>query len=235
MAKLKIFENLKGKKLGPIKVSDYINVGIARNIIYLTGAILLFITCVILYGLILNEIRSVPISEAMLQKGFTELENPNILIDRKNYTLSLYEDSVLIKDYRASFGKSISSPKTRANDNSTPVGEYQICSIDTSHKYHKLLKLNYPNLEDAGSALRKGWISQKEFNEIKFQFYYEGCIKRSNVLGGNIGIHGIGKFNFIIKNLPFVYNWTNGSIALSNEDIDEISSIIKVGTKVVIK
>jgi hypothetical protein len=54
-------------------------------------------------------------------------------------------------------------------------------------------------------------------------------------LGGNLGLHGIGKFNFIIKNLPFVFNWTNGSIALSDEDIDEIFSIVKVGTKVVIK
>jgi murein L,D-transpeptidase YafK len=167
--------------------------------------------------------------------GYTELTNPNLVIDRKNYTLSLYEDSVLIKNYRAGFGKSIKQPKKRAGDNATPVGEYQICSIDTAHKYHKFLKLNYPNLDDAADALRKGWISQKEFNEIKFQYYYEGCIERSIVLGGNVGIHGIGKFNFIIKNLPFVFNWTNGSIAVSNEDIDEIYSIVKVGAKVVIK
>jgi murein L,D-transpeptidase YafK len=235
LAKLKIFEKLKGKKLGPIQVSDYINVGIARNILYLTGAILLFIFGALLYGFVLNEIRSVPISEAMFQKGFSEFRNPSLLIDRKNYTLSLFEDSVLIKEYRANFGKSISAPKSKANDNATPVGEYQICSIDTSHKYHKFLQINYPNLYDAASALRKGWISQKEYNEIKFQFYYEGCIDRNRILGGNLGIHGIGKFNFIIKNLPFVFNWTNGSIALSNEDIDEIFSIVKVGTKVVIK
>jgi murein L,D-transpeptidase YafK len=235
LAKLKIFEKLKGKKLGPIQVSDYINVGIARNILYLTGAILLFIFGALLYGFVLNELRSVPISEAMFQKGYSELRNPYLLINRKSYTLSLFEDSVLIKDYRVNFGKSISAPKSKANDNATPVGEYQICNIDTSHKYNKFLQINYPNLDDAASALRKGWISQKEYNEIKFQFYYEGCIDRNRILGGNLGIHGAGKFNFIIKNLPFVFNWTNGSIALSNEDINEIFSIVKVGTKVVIK
>ena len=235
MQKLKIFEKLKGKELGPIQVSDYINVNIARNILYLTGAILLFIFCALLYGFILSEIRSVPISEAMFQKGYSQLSNPNLLIDRKNYTLSLYEDSVLIKEYRASFGKSLNVPKTKANDNATPVGEYQICEIDTSYKYHKFFQINYPNLDDAASALRKGWISQKEYNEIKFQFYYEGCIDRHRILGGNLGIHGVGKFNFIIKNLPFVFNWTNGSIALSNEDIDEIFTIVRVGTKIVIK
>ena len=37
------------------------------------------------------------------------------------------------------------------------------------------------------------------------------------------------------KNLPFVYNWTNGSISVSNEAIDEIFSVVQKGTKVVIK
>ncbi len=235
MAKLKILEKLKDKKFGPIRIADYINVGIARNILYLTAAILLFIVCALLYGLILNEIRSVPVSEALLEKGFTRFNNPNLIVDRKNYTVGLYEDSVLIKSYRASFGKSVNSVKTRADDNATPVGEYKICKVDTAHKYHKFLQINYPNLEDAANALRKGLISQKEFNDINFQFYYHGCIGYNNYLGGNLGLHGIGKFNYIYKNLPFVFNWTNGSIALSNEDIDEIYSIIKIGTKVVIK
>ena len=55
------------------------------------------------------------------------------------------------------------------------------------------------------------------------------------MLGGEIGIHGIGRLNYIFKNLPFVYNWTNGSIAMSDEDIDELYSVVKLGTKVVIK
>jgi len=32
-----------------------------------------------------------------------------------------------------------------------------------------------------------------------------------------------------------VFNWTDGSIALSDEDIEEIYSVIKIGTKVIIK
>jgi len=54
-------------------------------------------------------------------------------------------------------------------------------------------------------------------------------------LGGDIGIHGIGRLNFFFKNLPFVFNWTDGSIALSNENIDELISVVKVGTKIVIR
>jgi murein L,D-transpeptidase YafK len=231
---LKKLRKLKDLKIGPINLSEYINKGVARNILFMTFAILLFFFGVVIYGVILN-LRQVELTEAIYQKGFSELNNTNIVIDRSNYTLSLYEDSVFIKSYRASFGKTTHSEKIKANDGATPVGEYKICNIDTAHIYYKFLQINYPNLNDATDALRKGWISQKEFNDIKFQFYYEGCTKYNRVLGGNVGIHGVGNFNFIFKNLPFVFNWTNGSIAISNEDLNEIFSVIKVGTKVVIK
>ncbi|MGB5288946.1 MAG: L,D-transpeptidase [Ignavibacteriaceae bacterium] len=231
---MKLLDRLKEFRIGPVKAVNYINKGVLRNVIYLTLAILLFFFGVLVYGVILN-LRNIPLSEAIIKNGFSEITNPKIIIDRHNYTLGLYEDGILIKNYRVSFGKSVHTPKTRAGDKATPVGVYTICRIDTTYKYHKFFQINYPNLEDAASALRKGWISQKEFNDIKFQYYYEECTRFHNVLGGNIGIHGIGELNYVFKNLPFVFNWTDGSIAMSNENIDELYSVIKRGTEVVIK
>ncbi len=226
--------DFKSLKLGPITLSEYLNKSTVRNVLYMTLTILLFLSGVMIYGLLLNT-REMSLSEALVQSGFIELNNTSIVIDRNKFTLDLYEDSVLVKTYRASFGRTLHKPKGRAGDGATPVGKYQICSVDTSSIYFILLKLNYPNLDDATDALKKGLISQKEYNNIKFEYYYEGCTSYNNVLGGNIGIHGIGKFNFILKNLPFVFNWTDGSVALSNEDIEEIYSVIKIGTEVVIK
>jgi len=231
---LKFFEKLKNIQIGPFKVSEYINKDVLRNVFYLTFAIMIFFFGVLVYGVVLN-LRDITLSEAIIKTGYTEITNPKIVIDRHNYTLGIYEDSVLIKNYRVSFGKSVQIAKSRAGDKATPVGVYRICKIYKTHKYYKYLQINYPNLEDGASALRKGLISQKEFNDIKFQYYYEGCTKFHNVLGGDIGIHGIGELNYIFKNLPFVYNWTNGSIAMSNENIDEIYSVIREGTEVVIK
>ncbi|MCW8812876.1 MAG: L,D-transpeptidase [Chlorobium sp.] len=231
---MKLFEKLKEFRIGPVKAANYLNKGVLRNIIYLIFAIALFFFGVLVYGIILN-LRNVPLSEAMLKNGFTEIKNPRLVVDRQNYTLGLYEESVLIKNYRVSFGKSVHTPKSRAGDKATPVGVYKICKIDTVNKYHKFFQINYPNLEDATNALRKGWISQKEFNDIKFQYYYEGCTRFNNILGGNIGIHGIGELDYVFKNLPFVFNWTNGSISMSNENIDELYSVIKIGTEVDIK
>lgn len=220
-------------KIKPL-LKQFIDKSTVKNVLFVSAAMILFMIGVILYGVILN-IREVPLSEAMIEKGFPKLINLNILVDKRNYTLNLYEDTVLVKSYRVSLGRNILRAEKTADDEATPVGEYKICSIDTSHRYNKFFQLNYPNLSNATEALRKGWITQKVFDQIKFEFYYEGCTKYNKVLGGNIGIQGLGRLNYIFKNLPFVYNWTNGSIAMSNEDIDELYSVIKIGTKVVIK
>ncbi|HSL89857.1 MAG TPA: L,D-transpeptidase [Ignavibacteriaceae bacterium] len=215
-------------------VRPFFNKTVARNIIFSISGIILFLAGTVVYGIVLN-LRDVPISEAMLKKGFTRLEEVNILIDRKNYMLHVYEDTVLIKSYRASFGRNLRDKKKMQNDGATPVGSYNICSIDSSHNYYKYLRLNYPNLDDGAEALKRGNITQREFNDIKFDFYYNDCIQTETVLGNMVGIHGIGRLNYIFKNLPFVYNWTNGSIAVSNENIDELLTVIGKGTTVVIK
>ena len=205
-----------------------------KNVLFTIGAIALFISGVIVYGVILN-LRAITLQEAMAQKGFRELSDVNLLVERNNYTLNLYEDTVFVKSYRVSFGRNLTDKKKLSNDGATPVGDYKICSISNDQRYHKFLQINYPNLEDAAEALRKSLITQKQYNELKFDFYYEECVSPNTVLGGQIGIHGIGRLNPIFKNLPFVYNWTDGSIALSNEDLDEILLVIKTGTKVVIR
>ena len=215
-------------------VIEFLGNPLLRNVIFTIGAIILFISGVIVYGVILN-LRQVPLSEAMAQKGFRNLSDVNLVVDRKTYTLNVYEDTVFIKAYRVSLGRNLSDKKKLSEDGATPIGTYKICSISNHQTYYKFLKLNYANLEDASEALRKSLITQKQFNQIKFEYYYEECVSSNTVLGGNIGIHGIGRLNSIFKNLPFVYNWTDGSIALSNESLDEILSVIKIGTQVVIK
>ncbi len=205
-----------------------------KNVLFTIAAMVLFFFGVIVYGIILN-LREVSLSQAMHEKGFRKLNDVNLIVDRKTFTLSVYEDTVLIKSYRASFGRNLNDKKKLSNDEATPVGDYKICSITDDKNYYKFLKLNYPNLDDATEALRKQIITQKQFNQIKFEFYYEECVGANTELGGSIGIHGLGRLNSIFKNLPFVYNWTNGSIAISNESLDEILTVIKTGTKVVIK
>ena len=131
---LKINFDFKSFKIGPITPSEYLNKATVRNVIYMTLAIILFLCGVIIYGIILN-LREIPLSEALQQKGYSEITNPSIVIDRASFTLALYEDSVMVKSYRASFGRTLHKPKSRAEDGATPVGSYHICSIDTANQY----------------------------------------------------------------------------------------------------
>ena len=205
-----------------------------RNVIYIICTILLFFAGIIVYGIIINS-REISLHEALSEKNITEIKNPSIVIDRRNYYLELYLDKVLIKKYDAVFGRNSGPKKTSRDDFITPTGEYRICKVDTNYIYYKKLYLNYPNTSDAAEALRLKLISQEQFHKIIKTNKRNTCSFSNTPLGADIGIQGIGEYNFIFKNLPFVFNWTNGSVALSNENIDEILSVINIGTRVTIK
>jgi murein L,D-transpeptidase YafK len=126
-------------------VVSFLSSPLLRNVLFTIGAMALFISGVIVYGVILN-LREIPLSEAMAQKGFRNLDEVNLLIDRKTFSLSVYQDTVFIKSYRVSFGRNLNDKKKLSNDGATPIGTYKICSINDDQTYYKFLKLNYPNL-----------------------------------------------------------------------------------------
>ncbi len=204
-----------------------------RNIVYFLLSVIVFFAGVLAYGAVLNS-REISLSEAMKQKGVKNLENVSLIVHRSSYTLDLYSGSQYIKSYKAVFGMSSKSRRLGSRLKSTPVGIYTICDKIPNYYFGKMLKLNFPNMQDAVSALRSGTIGLSEFNKIQTALEINQCppVEGSD---NEIGIHGTGKLNFILKNLPFSYNWTGGSIALSDENIDEIYSIINIGDKVVIK
>lgn len=205
-----------------------------KNILYIAGSVTIFFFGMVLYGVILN-LRENTLSEEMREKGITSFAKPSIIVSKKKYNLELYEDTVLVKTYKAAFGKSSRVIKESFTDNGTPVGEYMIQQIDTVSKYHRFILLNYPNQTDIVEAYKKQWVTEEEYHFIlgnikKGKHPFEGLNKYAR-----IGIHGIGTYDFIFRNLPFTFNWTNGSIALSNDDVDELLRVIKTGTPVSIK
>jgi murein L,D-transpeptidase YafK len=205
-----------------------------KNIIYIIGSMLFFFSGIVAYGIILN-LREKSLEEILQEKNIRELKNVSILIDRRNYKLDLLSDTLKVKTYHVVFGRNSDPIKLSKDDYATPTGEYYICSIDTNHIYYKKIFINYPNLKDAAEALRENIIDHNQFMIISQSIKDLGCSYSNSPLGADIGIQGTGEYNIIFKNLPFVFNWTNGSIALSNENVDELLSVIQIGTKVTIK
>lgn len=203
-----------------------------RNLIYFSISIIVFFCGMILYGLMLN-IREVTLEEAMQQKGIAKLSDVQLVISRYNYTMNLFSDTTLVKSYKVVFGQGSGKVKTSVFDNVTPLGTYNVCRMDDNHEFYKKIFLNYPTERDAAEALKNGTITKVEYQLIVSN---DGdCPPSETRLGASIGIHGIGEYNFIFKNLPFAFNWTNGSIAVSNENIDELFEVVSLNTVVEIR
>ncbi len=205
-----------------------------RNIAYSIISIFIFFAGVILYGFIIRS-NQMPLQDILKANGIYVINKPKIIIDKQHYKLELYSGERLLKKYKAVFGKNNIQVKKDVHDNITPIGHYKICSIDTSSRYHIFLKLDYPNKKDAANALMDGVITKQEYNKIILAHKQKDCAMLDSILHPEIGIEGIGRFNIIFKNLPFIFNWTNGSIAVSNEDIEELYTVVKIGTPVIIK
>jgi murein L,D-transpeptidase YafK len=204
-----------------------------KNIAYILGSVFVFFSGLIFYGMILNA-REIPLKKAMEKAKLRKLQNVKIVINRNTYELKLFSDSVLVKTYKAVFGRNKSNIKN-GNDMATPRGKYKICRITRTSEYYRFYFLNYPNTKDAAEGLKKKLIDKDNYLRIVKALEKGNCPPQNTTLGGKIGIHGIGKYDFIFRNLPFVFNWTNGSVALSNEDIDELAPYLKIGTPVIIK
>lgn len=205
-----------------------------KSILYFLGSLIVFLSGIVLYGIIIN-LREVTLSEAIEKKQLNYLSNIRVVADRKNYRLDLYSDTVLLKSYRVVFGRKSHPRKTFSEPYTTPAGRYFVCSIDTNSVYGIFLKISYPGPEDLLMAMKSGEITAGEFRQANADIQEGRCPRIERFRGKDFGIHGIGKLDFILSNLPFVYNWTNGSAAVSNRDIEELYQVIKIGTEVVIK
>jgi hypothetical protein len=92
--------------------------------------------------------------------------------------------------------------------------------------------LDYPNPDAARRALRQGDIDRDQWQRIRQAFHTGETPPQNTPLGGFIGIHGVGAGDLEIHGQ---YNWTNGCIAVTNEQIDELAEWVTIGTPVEIR
>ncbi|HJX71057.1 MAG TPA: L,D-transpeptidase [Bacteroidales bacterium] len=135
-----------------------------------------------------------------------------VVVDKFAKSCMLYQNGRLKYTFEIELGPNWIGEKRYKGDNATPEGKYFIVQklAKKKTKYHKALLLNYPNEED-----------KMRFNEeIK-----NGTLPESSDIGGMIEIHGEGGKGF---------HWTNGCIALKNEDMDRLFIVVSTGTPVVV-
>jgi hypothetical protein len=136
----------------------------------------------------------------------------SIIVDKYSRKLIVYNDGKKFREYSAELSQNWVGDKKVRGDKATPEGIYRITRKfrSDSTKYYKALLLNYPNEEDSAN-----------FERSKAR----GSLPRSAKIGGMIEIHGHGGKGI---------DWTEGCIALTNNEMDSLFNIVKVGTPVTI-
>jgi hypothetical protein len=137
---------------------------------------------------------------------------PAILVDKLRRRLYLLRGGEVEMSYPVDLGIAGTDDKTQAGDEATPEGRYRITEVrgPGQTRYYRALMLDYPNDEDRANFRR---------------LQRTGRIPTRRGIGSNIEIHGKGGRG---------QDWTQGCVALDNDDIDDLVPRVRVGTSVTI-
>jgi murein L,D-transpeptidase YafK len=135
-----------------------------------------------------------------------------VVIVKSARTMTLERGGQPIKTYKVALGGQPIGAKQQQGDHKTPEGEYFIDAKIAHSQFYMALHLSYPSAEDRARARKRG-VSP----------------------GGDVEIHGLGKKYGWIGDRHRLTDWTDGCIAVTNEEIEDIFRIVPVGTHVEIK
>lgn len=135
-----------------------------------------------------------------------------VLVMKADHKLILMNRGETLKSYRISLGKKPKGPKLREGDSRTPEGFYWIDWRKTSDKYNLAMHISYPNIRDQANARKEGVPP-----------------------GGMIMIHGTPIDDEFPEWYFHTLDWTEGCIAMKNDDMREVWSLVKDGTLIEIR
>jgi len=142
-------------------------------------------------------------------KSYNGPEVTQIVVLKEQRTMYLMHNKQRLKTYRFDLGFAPTGDKKIEGDGKTPEGVYFIDRRNPESRFHLSLGISYPN----------------EFDRAEAEALGESP-------GGDIFIHGRGPFYNIARNRKD--DWTWGCIAVSDREVEEIYSMVKTGTQIVI-
>jgi murein L,D-transpeptidase YafK len=135
-----------------------------------------------------------------------------LVLKTEHKLLLLDSNNNAIRTYSVAIGRGGVEPKQRQGDHKTPEGFYVIDRHKRDSRFHRALHISYPNDADRERARQ---IAADP--------------------GGDIMIHGIQKGLRWLGSLQRSVDWTDGCIAVTDSEIDEIYAAVPDGTPVEIR
>lgn len=156
-----------------------------------------------------------------------------LLVDTAQSSLTVIDgDRPQLTLHNLAIGRYGTSRSKQRGDNKTPLGRFRITRIDRDTSFHRFLGLDYPDAERARRGLYAELISGAQYRAILAAHRDGRTPPQDTPLGGHIGIHGVGQGDARLHEMA---NWTQGCVALSNEQIDTLLSWVRVGMAVEIR
>lgn len=154
-------------------------------------------------------------------------------VDTGDLTLSVMDDGAVLRTYEGiAIGRGGVTTTKLLGDQKTPLGTYHIRRIKTDSQFYLFFGFDYPNLEQATVALQAHRISTDDWRAINMA-HQQGREPPANTpLGGYLGIHGIGSGD---PQIHEDFNWTEGCIAVTNEQLEELAPWVYPGMRVKVR
>jgi murein L,D-transpeptidase YafK len=136
----------------------------------------------------------------------------SILVEKKARRLTLFHGDNVVGMFPIALGRSPVGPKEQEGDGRTPEGNYTIDGKNRRSHFHLALHISHPDSEDRSRA---------------------GT--RSVLPGGDIMIHGLPNGLGWLGDWHRLRDWTNGCIAVTDSQIEEIWALVDTGTLIRIR
>ena len=159
-------------------------------------------------------------------------DNISLLLSHSEHMLYVKKGDFILKSYKVALGSGGRGGKIQEGDGRTPIGQYLITEVRDSQRFHLFMGINYPNIKDAKRALTNKLITRQDYRAVLDAHIFGRKPPQDLILGGAIGIHGIGTETKEKINIHQNIDWTEGCIALRNDEVDELSSYVSVGTEI---
>ena len=145
-----------------------------------------------------------------------------VVIRKSPRQLDVFRNGLLAGTYDIALGSNPDGQKECEGDGRTPEGEYFIFAKNPKSRHHLSLAISYPDRNAVEAGFASGIIDQNTRNQIIYDFEERNWIPQETALGGRIYIHGGGCDS----------DWTDGCIALADNDMQELYDLVSIGTKV---
>ena len=132
-----------------------------------------------------------------------------VVVRKSARVLELYAGDSLLKSYAVSLGGDPLGPKSAEGDGRTPEGSYVLDYRKSDSSFHRALHISYPSAGDTAQAMVNGVDP-----------------------GGLIMVHGLPNGLGFLGRLHRFFDWTEGCVAVTNREIDEIWAAVADGTQI---